>query len=87
MSVALFILVVCVIITIVVGLPIGAWHLIHVLRRKHRLEAQEDARQHARQVAEDFAAITKELTEGTTMDYQSYLNFETKSQTLSRKKQ
>ena len=67
-----FILALSVVLIIVTGVPIGVWHIVYTLRRKHRLESQADARAYARQMAEDFAAITKELSEGATMNYQDY---------------
>jgi hypothetical protein len=67
-----FILALSVVLLMVTGVPIGVWHLVYTLRRKHRLESQADARANAKQMAEDFAAITKELSEGATMNYQDY---------------
>jgi len=73
MAILEFILAVAVILVVVSGVPIGVWHLVHTLRRKHRLELQSDERENARQVAEDFSRITKELTEGSNINYVDYL--------------
>lgn len=59
--------------TFLVGLPMGTWHMFHVIRRRHRLENQADAREYARVLAEDFARITKELSDGSLMNYDDYL--------------
>ena len=69
--------------TFLVGLPIATWHVVYIIRRKHRLESQADAREYARLLAEDFSKITKELTDGTSMNYADYLRPE--AQRLLRK--
>jgi hypothetical protein len=60
---------------ILTGLPIGVWHLIHVLKRKHRLEKEEDERRNKKQLAEDFAVLIKELGEGSLpISFQDYVS-------------
>jgi hypothetical protein len=43
-----------VVLTFLIALPIGTWHLVYTIRRKHRLESQADAREYAKLLAEDF---------------------------------
>lgn len=74
MSVALFIIAVCISLVVVTGLPIGVWHIVYTLKRKHRLELQADSRANAKHLAEDFASITKELSDGMSMEFKDYIS-------------
>ena len=64
-----FILVLAVIFTFLTGWCLAMWHCIDWLRRKHRLERDEDDRRLKKQHAEDWAILKRELADGSlTLD-------------------
>jgi len=73
MTVIEFVLVLSVILIVVTGWCVGIWHVIHHLRRKHRLEREADDRAHKRALAEDFTEISKQLGEGS-LNFGDYLS-------------
>lgn len=73
MAILEFILAICVVLLVCTGVPIGVWHIVHTLRRKHRLEAEADDRARRKELAEDFANIRKELGEATTLNFPEYI--------------
>lgn len=86
MAILEFTIIIMLLVAFLTGVPIGVWHVVYTLRRKHRLESQADARRNAFETAQDFAAIRKELSESVTMNYQDYLQPEKKlNEVISRK--
>lgn len=47
-------------------------HLVHKMRRKYRLESMADARRHQRQLAKDFDEMTRQLSAGTSINFEEY---------------
>lgn len=74
-----FVLAASVLLIVLTGWSVGIWHTIYHLRRRHRLEKEADDRAHKKALAEDFAEVTKRLTEGT-VNFSDYLGQSTKSE-------
>jgi hypothetical protein len=67
-----FVLAASVLLIVLTGWCVGIWHTVHHFRRKHRLEQESDDRAHKKALAEDYAEVTKQLSEGT-VNFSDYL--------------
>jgi hypothetical protein len=72
MSLLLFVVACCVGLAFLVGMAVGTWHVVHVMRRRHRLERQAEERENRKQLAADFAEISKQL--GADMSFGDYVS-------------
>lgn len=63
----------CVLFVVLSGWILGWWYLFHWIRRKHRLELEGDQRRHKQQMAEDYAQLRRELSEGIDLSYKDYV--------------
>lgn len=73
MSLLLFVLACGVALAFLLTLIVGTWHVVHVLRRRYRLEREADDRENRRRVAADFAEAQKQLVEGGSLNFSDYL--------------
>lgn len=72
MGVIEFIIALLILFTFLTGWILAIYHIIHVLKRRYRIEREADERQHKKQMAEDWAAVRKELSDGATLGFDEY---------------
>jgi Na+-transporting methylmalonyl-CoA/oxaloacetate decarboxylase gamma subunit len=61
-----------VILVVLVALAFAAWHVGFLIHRHHKLSRQLDERENKRLMAEDFAAIRRELNEALPFSFEEY---------------